>query len=232
MTAPNSASTPATCAQARHGVCCRWHAWQSCCLSKPSPAFPLHREMLTLLPKSCAGKLILPRALGTAQLWGATSRALCQPELLLHFNKGLKTVPPLPLPKNVVGGFFFFQLEQLPPTQRTHICTHTAGCTGQGPDTSGSICLKGTFATPIPATKVKTQIKMYFMSIKTQLVLTRMLFFTDSLQLRAWQHGNTPQSWETRWSNSLTFAQMGNYTGLARLQTSTLASNNLCLDCP
>lgn len=105
MTAPNSASTPATCAQARHGVCCRRHAWQLRCLSKPSPAFPLHQEMLVLLPKPCAGKPILPRALGTAQLWGATSRGLCRPELLLHFNKGLKTMPPLPLPKNVVGVF-------------------------------------------------------------------------------------------------------------------------------
>lgn len=142
MTAPNSASTPATCAQARHGACCRRHAWQLRCLSKPSPAFPLHQEMLVLLPKPCAGKPILPRALGTAQLWGATSRGLCRPELLLHFNKGLKTMPPLPLPKNVVG--VFFQLDQLPPTQQAHICTHTAGCTGQGPDTSGSIRLKGT----------------------------------------------------------------------------------------
>lgn len=119
MTAPNSASTPATCAQARHRVCCRWHAWQSRCLSKPSPAFPLHREMLMLLPKPCAGKLILPRALGTAQLWGATSRGLCRPELLLHFNKGLKTMPPLPLPKNVVGFFYSSWTSSLPRSEHT-----------------------------------------------------------------------------------------------------------------
>lgn len=227
MTAPNSASTPATCAQARHGVCCRRHAWQLRCLSKPSPAFPLHQEMLVLLPKPCAGKPILPRALGTAQLWGATSRGLCRPELLLHFNKGLKTMPPLPLPKNVVGVFF-----PAGPAPSHAASTHLHPHGGMHWARTRHQWEHPPEGYRLPATKVKTQIKTYFMSIKTQLVLTRMLFFTDSLQLRAWQHGNTPQSWETSWSNSLTFAQMGHYSGLARLQTSTLASTNLCLDCP
>lgn len=107
--------------------------------------------MPMLLPKPHAGEPILARALSAAQLWGATSRGLCQPELLLHSNKDWKPCLHSRSPKTL----FLFQPDQLRATQRAHSCTHAAGCTGQRPETVGSTRLKGTFATALPATKVK-----------------------------------------------------------------------------
>lgn len=159
MTAPKSVSTPATCAQAWHGVCCtalRRQPRQSRCLSKPS---------LRLLP--APGDADAPAQAshwGTDSPgpWAQPSYGQRPPEVSANLTYSFILIkdwkPCLPPPSTPKMLF----LHQLPGTQQAQSCTHAAGCTGHGPETSRSTRLKGMFATTLAATKVKTQIKASF----------------------------------------------------------------------